>query len=502
MNGTASSGVVGHLRCRLPAQGRFYSRDYSTSSCNSSAFRCTSPVFAKFLNSYRPEKNQHCPTPVDDGKPRKVRQFSKPPEYTPPPERVKRLSRPESMSASGSFAVEKPPGVTSSQYMIRIQRKLEKDPEFHVPSSTERRERKRKRLSPVKAGHGGTLDPSAEGVLILAINEATKGLSQYLDCTKTYEAIAHFGAATTTYDAEGLILNYAPADGITEERIENVLQQFRGTIQQIPPIYSAIKIGGQALYDYARRLKDLPRGVQPRTVTVSEFSIIGKVEQEHSYELLTASATDREKLQERVFRTAGLQELVKSGGSEYAALELENLTRDPIPEELLLAVEPAREGEDGGERELPLDKTGHKRKYKQRSGYTPQTVVPAVQLEPPTGPHPIAKFRITASSGTYVRSLIHDIALAMGTAAYVVKLQRVRQGEWELGKNVITAAEIQDQPLEMWGKKAVFYMKNGADAVYVPPPSPEVEDPAVKEAKTIELEGESDKQKLSSDQAP
>lgn len=85
---------------------------------------------------------------------------------------------------SGTFAVEKPMGVTSSQYLLQLQQLLEKVPDFRVKDSYDIKIRKRKRLPLVKAGHGGTLDPAADGVMIIAVNDATKTLSKYLECTK------------------------------------------------------------------------------------------------------------------------------------------------------------------------------------------------------------------------------------------------------------------------------------------------------------------------------
>ena len=105
-----------------------------------------------------------------------------------------------------------------------------------------------------KAGHTGTLDPLATGVLPLCFGAATKFSQLQLDAPKTYEAIARLGVTTTTGDAEGEVLRECAVDAsmITPERLAQVQAQFTGAIRQIPPMYSALKKDGKALYEYAR----------------------------------------------------------------------------------------------------------------------------------------------------------------------------------------------------------------------------------------------------------
>ena len=102
-----------------------------------------------------------------------------------------------------------------------------------------------------KAGHTGTLDPLATGVLPLCFGAATKFSQLQLDADKTYEAIARLGQKTTTGDAEGDVIEERPVN-VTEEALSNVLPRFTGLIRQIPPMHSALKKDGKALYEYAR----------------------------------------------------------------------------------------------------------------------------------------------------------------------------------------------------------------------------------------------------------
>ena len=119
-------------------------------------------------------------------------------------------------------------------------------------------------------GHTGTLDPFAEGVLPVAIGKAAR-LIEYLDDDKAYDAVVQFGSSTTTYDIEGEVLN--TSDKVPDlEEIKTELKNFYGEIEQIPPIYSAIKINGKKLYEYARNGENVE--VAPRKVNIKELNII------------------------------------------------------------------------------------------------------------------------------------------------------------------------------------------------------------------------------------
>jgi len=105
----------------------------------------------------------------------------------------------------------------------------------------------------IKAGHGGTLDPAAEGVLPILINAATRLADFVHEWPKTYLATVTFGATSDTGDREGLLTPSGDASVLSREQIEAILPSFTGRIAQVPPIYSALKQGGEALYRKARR---------------------------------------------------------------------------------------------------------------------------------------------------------------------------------------------------------------------------------------------------------
>src|SRR5688572_6535259 len=117
-----------------------------------------------------------------------------------------------------------------------------------------------------KAGHTGTLDPLATGVLPLCFGAATKFSQIHLDADKTYEAIAVLGVKTTTGDAEGDVIAERPVPAITPERLAQLREQFTGAQRQLPPMYSALKKDGKALYEYARAGQEVER--EARDITV------------------------------------------------------------------------------------------------------------------------------------------------------------------------------------------------------------------------------------------
>ena len=123
-----------------------------------------------------------------------------------------------------------------------------------------------------KVGHAGTLDPLATGVLLVCVGRVTR-LSEYLmGQQKTYKATVRLGQTTNTYDAEGEVTEERPFAHISEAIIEQALNSFRGPIEQIPPIYSALKVDGQPMYKLARAGKEVE--LKPRPVTIYELDLL------------------------------------------------------------------------------------------------------------------------------------------------------------------------------------------------------------------------------------
>lgn len=138
-------------------------------------------------------------------------------------------------------------------------------------SSTQALSAAKRLLSAEKAGHTGTLDPFATGLLPLCFGEATKFAQDLLEADKTYETTVHLGVTTTTGDTEGEALESKPVN-VTREQIEAELAQFRGPISQVPPMHSALKRDGKPLYEYARAGITLER--EARAVTIHHLELL------------------------------------------------------------------------------------------------------------------------------------------------------------------------------------------------------------------------------------
>ena len=122
-----------------------------------------------------------------------------------------------------------------------------------------------------RIGHGGTLDPMATGVLPVFVGRATRGVEFFEHAEKVYETTIRFGLTTDTEDITGKTLTECEVS-LTREDLEAVLPRFRGDIMQTPPMYSAIKVNGQKLYDLARKGREVER--QPRPITIHELQLL------------------------------------------------------------------------------------------------------------------------------------------------------------------------------------------------------------------------------------
>jgi tRNA pseudouridine55 synthase len=129
----------------------------------------------------------------------------------------------------------------------------------------------RRLLNAAKAGHTGTLDPLASGLLPLTLGEATKFSSDLLEADKAYRATLQLGVRTSTADADGDVIETRPV-AVTRADIDAILPRFTGTIAQVPPMHSALKRDGRALYEYARDGIELERA--PRQVTIHRLEVV------------------------------------------------------------------------------------------------------------------------------------------------------------------------------------------------------------------------------------
>ena len=140
-----------------------------------------------------------------------------------------------------------------------------------------------------KVGHAGTLDPFAEGVLVLGTGPDTKKLTDITTASKIYRAELTLGKATDTQDRDGKIIAEAPVPELTRETIDAVLASFVGTQEQIPPMYSAKQVNGQRLYKLARKNKTVER--DPVTITIDQISLLDYTEPVITFEVTCSKGT-------------------------------------------------------------------------------------------------------------------------------------------------------------------------------------------------------------------
>ncbi|KAG6898352.1 hypothetical protein C0992_009027 [Termitomyces sp. T32_za158] len=278
-----------------------------------------------------------------------------------------------SLPVSGLFGLAKPSGPTSMSVINDVKLLISQSRLFVEASKLEKSKgqkptRKHTRGS-IKIGQGGTLDPLADGVLVVGVGKGTKKLSDFLDCTKEYHTTCLLGCETDTYDKEGARVRIAPWQHVTREKVESALAQFSGEIQQTPPIFSALKMDGRPLYEYARKGIPLPRPIESRKVTVHSLELVDWLGTNHPYRWPEKLFSEEEK---KAMETA-----LKGTEADVSIKDdLDLATVTDIPTAFVL--------------------------------------------------------KMKVSGGTYVRSIVHDLAHSLGSAGHVVTLTRARQGRFAL----------------------------------------------------------------------
>ena len=194
-----------------------------------------------------------------------------------------------------------------------------------------------------RIGHGGTLDPMATGVLPVFVGRATRGVEFFEHAEKTYETVLRLGITTDTEDITGTVLTQQDAF-VTGAMLEEVLAQFRGEIQQIPPMYSAIKINGQKLCDLARKGREVER--KPRTITIHELTLLGMEAEGIHLRVRCSKGTYIRTLCKDIGEALGcggcMASLRRVTAGEYAienAIPLQTLIESTDPEAYLLPVD-------------------------------------------------------------------------------------------------------------------------------------------------------------------
>ena len=223
--------------------------------------------------------------------------------------------KPEKRSLTGVLLLDKPLGISSNGALGRAKFL------FHAE----------------KAGHTGTLDPLASGLLPVCFGEATKFAGFMLNADKTYETTVRLGRTTTTGDREGDVLTDSPVN-VTEEAVQEVLRRFIGRISQTPPMYSAIKLQGQPLYKLARQSIEIPR--ESRTIEIRELTLLDYCSPFLKLRVVCSKGTYIRVLAQDIGQALGcgggmLEELRRTGTGEF--LIRDAVTLETLQESLLEA---------------------------------------------------------------------------------------------------------------------------------------------------------------------
>ena len=202
-----------------------------------------------------------------------------------------------------------------------------------------------------RIGHGGTLDPMATGVLPVFVGRATRGVEFFEHAEKTYETELLLGVATDTEDTTGTVRARREVS-VTQARLDEVLERFRGEIMQIPPMYSALKVNGQKLCDLARKGRQVER--QPRPVTIHELTLLSREGDTLRLRVRCSKGTYIRTLCADIGEALGcggcMQALRRTQAGEYTiaeAVPLQQLLESPEPETYLRDVDTMFRGYPG-----------------------------------------------------------------------------------------------------------------------------------------------------------
>ncbi|TVY39404.1 putative tRNA pseudouridine synthase [Lachnellula subtilissima] len=378
------------------------------------------------------------------------------------------LTKPSHQQAQGPLLSPSPPRPTKALQPIHPLRTLDICRENQSrPREAQPAPRRREKDIQVKIGHGGTLDPLATGVLIAGVGKGTKSLQDFLSCTKQYETVVLFGASTDTYDRVGKVLRTAPYEHVTREVVEAALGQFRGKFMQLPPLFSALKMNGKPLYEYAREGKPIPREIERRPVEVLELELVEWMEPgTHTHQAPSETGSDTEI---KFANTIWSQEKVLPGGSSPKGVKNEDAeVKEKTTETEDLSTRKRKLSTEQDELILERPSSKHQKSSEEEADSAtmsgglaaptitdaaPSSTLPQEEAKPvPVPGPPAARIRMKVTSGFYVRSLAHDLGAAVGSAALMAELERSRQGEYEVGKNVLEYTDL-DKGEEVWGPK-------------------------------------------------
>lgn len=373
-------------------------------------------------------------------------------------------SSPPLYLAQGLLAVHKPLTWSSSDVVTYIRGILTRDAKdrgfVKATNQDGNQKSRRKKQIMMKVGHGGTLDPLASGVLVLGIGKGTTLLQDYLTGDKQYVASCELGYETDTLDAEGKLVKEAPWDHVKDMSVvESVIPKFTGKIEQVPPLYSAIRVDGQRLYEIARK-DDSGEAAEKVEIPKREVEIhaltAGTVLEES---VVRSGVVDgpryreaAQKLEEEAAaKAAAAAAEAAAKAAEAAAIEAKGENADENSK-----TEEGSENKEGGGKKKK-GRRGRNNKRQNNNGnkknYFDEVTVPSVQSADDALALPRFTLELKCGGGTYVRSLVRDIGYELDTVATMTGLVRMKQGPFVLDdalrKEDWTAEKIYEAIREM-----------------------------------------------------
>lgn len=289
----------------------------------------------------------------------------------------------------------------------------------------------------MKVGHGGTLDPLASGVLVLGIGKGTSMLQSYLEGDKQYTAACELGYETDTLDAEGKLVKTAPwCDHVKSiQDVEAIIPKFTGKIQQVPPLYSAIRVDGKRLYEIARG--DDSENAENVEIPKRDVEIYGlQVGSTLEDDVIRSGVVDGPNYREKA------QSLEEAAAAEAAAAEAaaaankndETKDNNNVNEE-----------EEGGQSKKRKRRGKNKKQNKNanKKSLFDELTVPSIQPTSDSSNNSTAlnlpqfTLSVQCGGGTYIRSLVRDIGYELNTVATMTGLVRTKQGPFVLGDALV-----------------------------------------------------------------
>ncbi len=254
-------------------------------------------------------------------------------------------------------------------------------------------------IKKLKVGHAGTLDPLASGVMIICTGKATKQIDQLQAGTKEYIATLRLGCTTPSFDAEHPVDATFPTSHITREAVMEALEKFKGSIWQVPPVYSACKVEGRRAFDYVRQGEEVE--LKAKELVIDEIELLDLHLPEQG--IISPKA-------ENVLSTVREGVDIKEYGRRKQSIED-------------LGLVPFGKQENSDKKEVSAEV---------------EALAPEVSEE--TTPHsslliPHSSFltiRVVCSKGTYIRALARDIGQALQSGAYLISLRRTRVGDFRV----------------------------------------------------------------------